>query len=289
MDHKWWKENRPVRFCCLMVRRYLRHGVGVQAAALAFYLLFMIFPFLIFLSALLGLLHLDVAGILTVLERVIPREAAEIIGVYLQHVQSHPSPQLAAFGLVFSIWFPMRSANTLMRAVRTAYHLGPPRVAFVHTVKSLVYTVLFIAAIALTFAALSVSDWILDYGVEHFYLPVFVAEIWAKLRFPAVGAVGFFALCGLYILAQDERPAWRSIWPGTVAALGGWLAISWLYNYYVENFASYSTLYGSIGAIIVVLIWLNLSAVVLIMGAEMNGVLMQMSAGSTEREERKRG
>lgn len=278
MGGKWWRGNRLFRFCYLMVRRYLRHGVGVQAAALAFYLLFMIFPFLIFLSALLGLLRLDVAGILTVLEGVIPREAAAVIGVYLEHVQTHSSPQLAAFGLVFTIWFPMRAANTLMRAVRTAYHLGPPRIALVHTVKSLVYTVLFIAAIALTLSALSVSDWILNYGVEHFYLPVFVAEIWAKLRFPVVGAVGFFALCALYVLAQDERPAWRSIWPGTVAALGGWLAISWLYNYYVEHFASYSTLYGSIGAIIVVLIWLNLSAVTLIMGAEMNGVLMQMGS-----------
>ena len=68
------------------------------------------------------------------------------------------------------------------------------------------------------------------------------------------------------------------MWPGTVAALGGWLVISWLYNYYVEHFAGYSALYGSIGAVIVVLIWLNLSAAALIMGAEMNGVLRQLRA-----------
>ena len=278
MEGKRWREFPPVRFCALMVRRYLRHGVGVQAAALAFYLLFMIFPFLIFLSALLGLLRLDVAGILSALERVIPREAAAVIGVYLEHVQSHPSPRLAAFGLVFSIWFPMRAANTLMRAVRTAYHLGPPRIALVHTVKSLAYTVVFIAAIAVTLSALSVSDRILGYGVEHAALPIWVAEVWGRLRFPAVGAVGFFALCGLYVLAQDEKPLWRNIWPGTVAALGSWLVISWLYNYYVEHFAGYSALYGSIGAVIVVLIWLNLSAAALIMGAEMNGVLRQLRA-----------
>ena len=278
MDGRGWKKNRLFRFFLLMVRRYLRHGVGVQSAALAFYLLFMIFPFLIFLSALLGLLHLDVEGILAALERVIPREAAAVIGMYLEHVQSHPSPRLAAFGLVFTIWFPMRAANTLMRAVRTAYHLGPPRIALVHTVKSLAYTVLFIASIALTLSVLSVSDWILQYAVEHFYLPIVVAEIWGRLRFPAVGAVGFFALCGLYVLAQDEKPLWRNIWPGTVAALGSWLVISWLYNYYVEHFAGYSALYGSIGAVIVVLIWLNLSAAALIMGAEMNGVLAQLRA-----------
>ena len=73
-------ENPVIRFFCLMVRRYLRHGVGAQAAALAFYLLFMIFPFAIFLSALLGLLHLDVAGIVRALGEVMPREAVELIG-----------------------------------------------------------------------------------------------------------------------------------------------------------------------------------------------------------------
>ena len=62
-----WMDNRAVRFVCLLVRRYLRHGVGIQSAALAFYLLFMIFPFLIFVSALLGLLQLDVAEILAAL------------------------------------------------------------------------------------------------------------------------------------------------------------------------------------------------------------------------------
>ena len=172
----------------------------------------------------------------------------------------------------------MRAANTLMRAVRTAYCLGPPRIALVHTVKSLAYTVVFIAAIALTLSALSVRDRILGYGVEHAALPIWVAEVWGTLRFPAVGMVGFFALCGLYVLAQDEKPLWRNIWPGTMAALGSWLVISWLYNYYVEHFAGYSALYGSIGAVIVVLIWLNLSAAALIMGAEMNGVLRQLRA-----------
>ena len=98
-------------------------------------------------------------------------------------------------------------------------------------------------------------------------------------------AAGFFALSALYILAQDARPKWRHIWPGTLFALGGWLALSWGYNLYVENFANYSALYGSIGTIIVVLIWLDLSAVVLILGAEVNGILKHWN--HREREEQR--
>ena len=272
-------ENPVIRFFCLMVRRYLRHGVGAQAAALAFYLLFMIFPFAIFLSALLGLLHLDVAGIVRALGEVMPREAVELIGSYLAYVQNNSSVQLAVFGLVFSIWFPTRAANALMRAVRTAYHLGPPRTPFVHTLKSLLYTVMLIVTVALTLVAITVSDRILVWAVANLRLPEFAAALWGKLRFPVAGVAGFFALYSLYALAQDGRWSLRDLWPGTVSALGAWLALSWLYNVYVEHFSSYSVLYGSIGAIIVLLIWLNMTAVVLIMGAEMNGVLMAMRAG----------
>jgi membrane protein len=124
-----------------MGRRYLRHNVGIQSAALAFYLLFTIFPLLIFISALLGLLQLDVAAILRALENLLPSEIVNFIEMYLTYVGANPSPRLLIFGLFFSIYFPMRATNALMRAVRTAYHLGPPRNAVAHVLKTLIYTV----------------------------------------------------------------------------------------------------------------------------------------------------
>ena len=108
-------KNPFFRAAYLLTRRFLRHNVGAQSAALAFYLLFMLFPFLIFLSALLGLLHLDVAGILSALAEFLPAQVVDVVEVYLTYVGSSPSPQLLVFGLVFSIYFPMRATNTLMR------------------------------------------------------------------------------------------------------------------------------------------------------------------------------
>ena len=268
-------KNRFLRGVYLLARRYLRHNVGAQSAALAFYLLFMLFPFLIFLSALLGLLHLDVAGILRALGEFLPVQVVDVAEVYLTYVGSSPSLQLLVFGLVFSIYFPMRATNALMRSVRTAYHLGPAH-GVVQVLKTLLYTVLIISAIALTLVLMSVSDRLLAYCVANFGLPVFIAELWAKLRFPLAAVVGYFALFLLYALAQDSRQPWRNIWPGTLAALAAWMGLSWLYAWYVEHIAHYSLLYGSIGTVIVLLIWLNLSATALIMGAELNGTLISL-------------
>lgn len=269
-------QNRFLRGLYLMAQRYLRHNVAIQSAALAFYLLFMIFPFLIFVSALLGLLQLDVAAILRALREFLPREIVDLVAVYLGYVGADPSPRLLVFGLCFSIYFPMRATNSLMRSVRTAYHLGPPRGAVLHVLKTLLYTVVLIVSIALTLTLMSVGDRLLAYAVAHLRLPVFAAELWAKLRFPVVAVVGYFALFFLYALAQDGRQPWRNIWPGTLAALAAWMALSWLYAWYVENIAHYSLLYGSIGTVIVLLIWLNMSAMTLVMGAELNGTLMSL-------------
>lgn len=268
--------NRFLRGAYLMAQRYLRHNVGIQSAALAFYLLFMIFPFLIFVSALLGLLRLDVAGILLALGELLPRGVVDLIEVYLTYVGRNPSPHLLVFGLVFSIYFPMRATNSLMRSVRTAYHLGPPRGPVRHVLKTLLYTVLLIVAITLSLALMTVGERLLGRAVADWGLPSFFAATWARLRFPAVAVVCYFALFFLYALAQDGRQPWRNIWPGTLAALAAWMTVSWLYAFYVDNIANYSLLYGSIGTVIALLIWLNMSSVVLIMGAELNGTIISL-------------
>ena len=276
-------KNRFLRFCTLMVRRYMRHNVGIQSAALAFYLLFMIFPFLIFVSALLGLLQLNLTAILLELERFLPGDIVSLLRIYLTYVASKPSRKLMVFGLIFSIYFPMRATNSLMRSVRTAYHLGPPRQALVHWVKVLLYTILLIVTIILTLVLMTVGEHALLFATERFAVPGFIAELWARLRFPVVGVAAWFALFALYALAQDGPQELRNLWPGAIAALMGWLAISWLYAYYVDHIASYASLYGSIGTVIVLMSWLSLSATTMIMGAEWNGTLMSLRKESARK------
>ena len=283
MEGMQMPENRFLRGIYLMTRRYLAHNVGIQSAALAFYLLFMLFPFLIFISALLGLLRLDVAAILGALGEILPREVVEIAGVYLRYVRANPSMRLLVFGLVFSIYFPMRATNALMRSVRTAYHLGPPRNPLLHRLKTLLYTVVLILTIALTLVTMTVGERMLAYAVSHFRLPAFLAELWVRLRYPVAGVAGYFALFFLYALAQDRRQPWKNLWPGTLFSLTAWMTLSVLYSLYVENFADYSLLYGSIGTVIVLLIWLYMSATVLILGAELNGTLMSLRKDAGEK------
>ena len=83
----------------------------------------------------------------------------------------------------------------------------------------------------------------------------------------------FIALGSLYSMAQDNRKKVSEILPGTVIALFAWLIVSMFFSFYVENFANYSVIYGTLGAVIVLLIWLYVTSVILILGAEINATI----------------
>lgn len=268
--------NPFARGAYIMGRRYLRHQVGMRSAALAFYLLFAIFPMLIFISSLVGFLHADIEEELIRLREFLPNSVMMIIRRYLTFVSANPSPKLLTFGVVFAVYFPFRAANSLINSVRKAYRLGPPAAALGQLLKTLLYSVLLTIGIVLTVALMTVSNRILAWAVENLKLPVFVADLWGMLRFPLIAFIGFSALFALYALAQDGPIRPRDIWPGALAALFSWLFVSWLYTFYVNNIARYSLLYGSLGTMMALLIWLNISSMTLILGAELNGTLISL-------------
>lgn len=283
---QWLKKlssSWPGRFLTKTVERYFLHGVGQEAAALAYYLLFMIFPLVIFLSSLLGLLQLDISNITQVLTPLLPGGVVEVIESYLHYVSATSSRAMLWFGLVFTIYFPMRAADCLMSAVRKAYHLPRPKNQILYMAKVLLYTVFLLVAIALTLALVTVGRAALEFVNRFIIVPPSFIDLWADLRFLIMGGIMFAAVGLLYAAAQDVRQPVKNIVPGVLAALMGWMVVSAAFSFYVENFANYTVIYGTLGTVIVLMMWLNLTAVMLIMGAEINGVLISIRGRRTTR------
>ena len=281
---KWIKtilDSWPGRFLTRTVERYLFHGVAQEAAALAYYLLFMIFPLLIFLSSLLGLLELDISSIIQGLTPLLPAGVVDVVESYLSYVSATSSRAMLWFGLVFTIYFPMRAADCLMIAVRRAYHLPRPKNQVLYMMKVLLYTVFLLVTIALTLALVTVGRQALEFAGRFVVVPEAFIELWTDLRFLVLGGVMFGAVGLLYAAAQDSRQAARNVVPGALAALVGWMVVSAAFAFYVENFANYTVIYGALGTVIVLMMWLNLTALMLIMGAEINGVLNSLRGRRT--------
>lgn len=263
----------------LLVQNFYEHGVGKNAAALAYYLLFTLFPLLIFLSNILGLLDLDVAVIIQVLQQFLPKDIVGLIETYLEYVSQSSSQTLLWFALVFSIWFPMRAVKGLMDDVRLAYHLDNPERPISYTIRQFIYTVLFLLVIGLTLALSTLGKRVLieiNILLPESVMPAYnyLLGVWQYVRFIPMGLLMLAALGMLYIVALDKRQPVRAIWPGIIMAFVLWMVVSIGFSFYVENFANYSVIYGTLGAVIVLLMWLYMTAIIFIMGAELNAALL---------------
>lgn len=271
----------------LLVRNFFEHNVGKSAAALAYDLLFALFPLLIFVSNLLGLLDLDTNATGQYLMRFLPRDIVELIQTYLEYVSDTSSQVLLWFALVFSICFPMRASKGLMDDVRLAYRLGKPLHPISYTIRQLVYTLVLLLAITLTLLLSTFGKQVLSY--INGFLPENVVKLsdyfiglWQYLRFVPAGILMFAALGTLYAAALDNRQPMKAIMPGIFVALFSWMVVSVGFSFYVENFSNYSIIYGALGAVIMLLMWLYMTAMILILGAELNAALMTIRTEQTE-------
>lgn len=257
-----------------MIRRYYVHDVARDSAALTYYLLFAIFPLLIFVSTLLGVLELDIASITAVLAPILPSDVVEIIRTYLEYVAANQSRQLLWFSLVFSIWFPMRSTGCLMHSLRKAFGRSAPENILLGQLRTLLFTIWMIFVIGLTLALVVVGRRALYFLSGFLPLSETFISVWGYLRFIILGLVMAISLGILYQLALGQRRPLREVLPGVGSSLAAWLLLSMAFSYYVENMARYAQLYGSIATIVVVLLWLYMSGQVLILGAELSASLI---------------
>ena len=127
--------------------------------------------------------------------------------------------------------------------------------------------------LALSLLLITVGRRALRYVSVRLGLLPWVAEAWYVLRFALLAAVLLPALSVLYRMALDRPHPLRQMMPGVLTSLAAWMVLSVGFSYYVEHLADYTRLYGSVTAVVVTLLWLYMSAMVLILGAELNAVL----------------
>ena len=265
------KRGKPLAFIRDLIDRYYAHDVARDGAALTYYLLFAIFPLLVFVSTLVGLMDLDIEETLTAMSRILPEQVLGIVGSYLEYVSTSPSRQLLVFSLIFSVWFPLRATSCLMHSVRKAYGISQPASMIGGTLRNFFFTLWLIVTIAASIVLTTVGRRALAFAAKFVRLPDSFIDLWGSLRFVLLGVVMLLVLVPLNMVAQGRRCPLREVVPGVLLSMAAWLALSLAFSYYVEQVAHYSELYGSIATIVVVLLWLYMTGQVLIMGAEYNG------------------
>lgn len=284
-EQKDRKLERMIRLVRELVLRYFQDGVGRNAAELAYFLLFSLFPPVIFLSRLLGSFQMDSRELEELLRGVVPREVMEILLHYLAHVRALPASGLFFAGLLMAVWSAARAMRSLSGAVNLAYRIEEQRGGVWTFLKSMGHAAIFLAAFLLASVLILLGPHALLVLGRYFHLEVRGILLIRLLRVGLLCLLLYGFLLGIYRWIPGRRMPIRRVMPGATAAVLSWLVGSTVFSYYVEHMGRYSMLYGSIGAVVVLLLWLYLTAVVLIMGAEWNAVV-EMNKKKRQRRRR---
>jgi len=252
--------------------RFKYHNISAYGAQLAYFFLLSLFPFLIFLIAILSLFSVSLDGALNILAKVAPREAIIIINDYVRTLLPSRSINVLSISFLAAIWSASRAVNALINALNNAYEVQETRGFIRKRIIAMFFTILVAFAIVLALTIPTMGMDFLLWISKYIPLSNSIIKAWYYSRWLIISSILFLVLGSLYLAAPNKTIKFSEIVPGTIFAIIGWIAISLGFSYFVNNFRSYTLVYGSLGAIIVLMIWLYLSGVILIMGGEINSL-----------------
>ena len=260
--------------------RYFIDDIGTRSAALTYYLIFSLFPLMILISILVGSLNIQIEPMFDAMHNVLPKSVLELLSGYIHYVEETPSTIMFTFAMFFSIYFPWRVVHEIMATIRIAYELPPAPSQFKQLFKELVAAIiiplsLIVSLILIVFGPNIILKLLSFLPAGLITISDTHLNIWEYARFAIAGLMLVFALVVVYELALDRHQPLRTILPGIIAVLIVWLASSALFSFYVENFAHYSVIYGTLGTFIILLLWLYLTSVIFLMGGEVNALILK--------------
>jgi membrane protein len=273
--------------------RSRRDNVFGRAAELAYFFLFSIFPLLIVLTSLLGLV--SVGGeirteLLRYFRTFLPRSAYELVVRTLHEIMEASGSGKLSVGLIVAIASASSGMAAVIEGLNTAYEVREARTWLRRRAVAIVLTV---ALSLFTIFALAIFLYGNQFGAflaaHAGFTPLFKTT-WPIVQWPLVVFFDLAALTLTYRFAPNMRVQhWRWILPGAVAAFLVWLVASTGLRLYLRFFDTYSAIYGSLGALMILMIWLYLFGLAILIGGEVNSVVENAAAQAGDRSAKHSG
>jgi membrane protein len=255
--------------------RVWRHDALGRAAQLAYFFLLSLFPFLLFLTALLGTLVESSATLrmrlLEYLSAFAPTETQLLFSKTLDEISASSGSGKVALGFLTGIWIASFGTGAVQEGLRLAYGVRETRPWWRAGLGTLLLTIAFVLLGTFTLGVVLYGGMIGRFVAANFGLGTAFHLAWQVLQWPLllVSAFAFSALTYRFALDLRARQG-RRVVPGSVVAVGLWLCVSFGLRLYLFLVPPYSRVYGSLGAVIALLLWLYLTGAAILIGGEVN-------------------
>jgi membrane protein len=260
-------------------------NLSIVSAGVAFYAMLSVFPGLAALISIYALFA-DPSGVqqqIAGISGFIPQESRQLLEQQINHIMSTSSGALgigAIGGLLISLWSANKGMKAFMTALDIVYDEKETRGFFKINGIALLFTVGGILAALISLALIAVIPAILQF----LGIPESIRDVVNFGRWPLLALMVMLWLAVLYRYAPDRRePGWRWVSWGSAIATLLWIGASLLFSFYVSNFGSYNKTYGSMGAIIILLLWFFLTAYAVLIGAELDAAIEKQAVAEKAR------
>lgn len=291
---KWIEKNKDKKWLLFLDQlafRFKDDNVSSIGSQLAYYLILSIFPFLIFLLNMIQFTPLASADVLTSLTSVLPGETANMITDIINGIIKSSSGTLLSISALGGLWTSSSGIMHLIKAINKSYDYKEERSFIKLRLVAVFFTLVLAVVIVLVFGLLIFGEIIANDVFSVINIPSAFEFIWPVLRIViALVALSItFTLLFMFgpAFPSGSRTTFKGALPGAVFATLGWVGASLLFSFYVNNFGKYSATYGSLGGIIVFLIWLYISSIIVILGGEVNATVEYLKINNWTYDDKK--
>jgi membrane protein len=249
------------------------------AAQLAYYFFLALFPALLFLVAIIS--FMPVSGLLdaitAMLARVAPGEVLKIVQEQIAKIANDKSTGLLTLGMLGTLWSTSSGMTAIVDTLNQAYDIQESRPWWKVRVLAIGLTIALAIFIVSSLTLVLVGPTLAEKAAVWAHMGPAFTWSWKILQWPVVFALVTLGIAIIYYFAPDAEQEWVYITPGSVLATILWLIISLAFKFYIANFTSYTATYGIIGGAIVLMLWFYVSALAVLVGAELNAEIEHAS------------
>lgn len=278
-------DKLPIYYVAKFFIKGIQKGLlATKASSMAFRFFMALFPTLIFLLTLLPYIPIDNfrVELLKILEDLLPTSGFQFIEDTVVTLVSDADGGLLSFGFLFAIFLATNGIDSMLLAFEDSFNTTFNRNFFHKKMLSVVLLFILTLLLVIAIAAILFSVYLINFVLE----PGSIASILLLSgKWIIMAALCFFAISFIYYIGGNRKLHWRFFSAGSTLATLMVLLVSFGFGYYVDNFANYNKIYGSIGTIIVIMLWIYFNSYVLLVGFELNASIQQ--AGSIKEVEEK--
>lgn len=251
-------------------------NIPAFASQLTYSFVLSFFPFLIFLLTLISYTPIKSDGVLSFLAATLPQASYDIVLNTISQITTPRGSTLLPIGIITTIWMSSNGMNAVIKGLNKAFNQKESRPFWKVRGLSIIATLFLAIAILFCFVLLVFGEIIGEkifrfLGFSHIFI-----NVWDAARYIITFLSMFLVFTLLYRFTPNNPPRLKKVVPGAIFTTFGWIVVSLLFSIYINNFSSYPTMYGSIGGIIILLIWLYWISIIILLGGELNAYLISI-------------